>query len=159
MDFKNIFIFIKNIKNYSSLILIIFIVSLILNFLLVNNKTQYLSPLSQYHVYVILVSIFSAIILLYILINKFLDWRKKKKLYLQFDIFLANLSEDEKEIIELLKNGFTNINPTILKCQNTTQINVLKEKKIVKIISEGSFKKYKNYLCDLSDEYKEYLKR
>lgn len=158
MNFENFSLFFKNIKNYLSLTIIIFIVSFALNFLLAN-KNQYVNPLSQYHAYVIIIFIFSAIVLSLILTNKFFDWKNNKKLFSQYDCFLENLSEEEKEIIDVLKNGVTNINPTILKCKNTTKINVLKEKKIVKIISEGSFKQYKSYICDLSDEYKAYLKK
>lgn len=162
MDLKNLPLFLKDIKNYLPqllpITLITFIISVIVNFLLVNNN-KYLTPLLQYHVYVILVSILSAIILIYISTIKYSDCLENKKLFLEFDNFLQNLSNDEIEIIELLKKGVNNINPTTLKCQNTTAIKILQEKKIVKIINEGSFKKYKSYFCDLSDEYKKYLKQ
>lgn len=175
MDFKSFIDLMKNIEKYLLLAVICFVTSLVINILLAYNLSEYLNKLSKFSIYFIIISIVSGMVIAYTIIHQVNSWIKNiiqnKRINMEFDNFHLNLKESEVEIIDLLRNGPDNINPLILKSGSVHDVRVLEEKKILKIIKTGSItkevngrgglyypQKYTQLLCDLTDDYKNYLK-
>lgn len=175
MDFKSFVDLLKNIEKYILLSVVCFITSLVINILLAYNLSEYLNNLSKFSIYLIIVSIVSGMVIFYTIINQLIVFirnsNKNKKNNIEFNSIHLTLTEDELEIIELLKNGPNNINPFMLKSNNTYNVKVLEAKNILKIIHSGSMtkkvnrggfdypKNYTQLLCSLTDEYKKHSKK
>lgn len=171
MDLKNINETIKLIINNKKLLGVSFFTTLILNIVLINDLLVFMKPLNPHMHYLILINLMFFILYTSINLKEYSDNKVKKKEKISKDLIFKKLSENfdksEIEIISILIKGPAKINHKLLKSGNLSKIAVLEKNNILKIHSRDIIfinrnqplrGHYFNYLCELTDDYKEYLK-